>query len=419
MSGKGWSLGATKREGQHVMKYKHPESGAWKQHRVPVEFSTRRDAERYATQWYESFKIELEKPTGLVLPVDAGPTIAELAKLWLELRANLFDQGRIRSATLKQDKGALNEHILPALGSTPAGEVSTGRLRRFFRDLATRRAPHTVRNIASVLKTMIDDVIAEQEWAPNLKANPVRNKAVRKEIPGPKNKSGSKKILVDKASFDAVLKHKDVPEIRKVRYVVAGTGGLRDGEIAGLDWSRVKLDAKPPVMRVEQAVALAGASGPHSLQGLKTLASERDVPLHPLAVEVLRWWAATGWEKWVGRRPSPQDLVLPDQNAKPWRPRSGQLLREDLRAAGRPTTVNGGAITFHALRRSFSSWLEDNKIHPLTKQCLMGHAGVSVDQRHYAEASMESRVEGVRGLCFEVTLDQILGVEMPPSVAAE
>lgn len=404
MTSHGWSIAPKLRDGQYLLKYKDPRSGAWRQHRMPVEVSTRRDAERYAKRWYETFKAELEKPSALAIPRDNGPTVAELANKWLVLRRQLLKEARIRPATLKQDLGCLNHHILPAFGELPVCKLGSGELRRFLRALSSKRATSTVRNVASVMKAMLDDIIAEEDWAPALKINPMRNKGVRRQIPSLHQGSSNRKTRVPMHDIEALLRSPEVPDERKVRYVLATTAGCRDGELGGFRWTDFTVDGAQQVS-IERSMALVGG-----LQEPKTLNGRRTIPLHPLTVEVLRWWHDEGWERWVGRKPRSSDFVLPDRSGRPWRPRSGSLLRADLKAAGCPTESSGRPITFHALRRTFSSTLEDNPtVKPLTKRVLMGHALQSVDELHYAEASMAAKTNAILTIKLCVSADEVIG----------
>ncbi len=46
---------------------------------------------------------------------------------------------------------------------------------------------------------------------------------------------------------------------------------------------------------------------------------------------------------------------------------------------------------------------------PLTKKCQLGHAGVTVDEWHCAEASMEARKAAVATIKLDVAGDEMVG----------
>lgn len=162
--------------------------------------------------------------------------------------------------------------------------------------------------------------------------NPCRDpEFVRQGIPR-RRRSPKPQLTIEIA--EKLLTHAELPEHWRVRILIGCTGGLRDGEIAGLQWQDVDLDAAVPVMRVRKAVALVGEKGTAELGRTKTEGSVRDVPVHPEASRAIRAWKARGWLEWVGRRPKPEDFLLPSEQGCQWRPRSAEMIRTLLLAAG-------------------------------------------------------------------------------------
>ena len=406
-SGKGWSVGSTKRDGQFVMKYRAT-SGEWCQHRVPKEYQSRREAERYAAAFYDEIMKAPQPPASVevVLPPDRGPTLGEFYERWVALRTSRFERKSIRRATLRQDISHWRNHIDPKLGNVPIPDIDPPLLRDFVRGLRAKLANYTVRNVASTLKQMLDDIDAEGWYA--LPRNPVRHKKVVEELPKPRTRAGKKVIVhLTKEMAEVMLKSPEVAPQRKLRHLVTMTTGMRMGELFGLRFDKLRLDDAVPVAQLREALALQGFDGPVTMQELKTEDSSRDLPLQPLVASALRWWRESGWLQWVGRKPTDTDFVFANEFGKPYRPKAAQDLRTDLGRAGCPTTYEGHNLTAHGLRRSFSTLLNRVPNAHFVKDGLMGHSPKSPDAAHYAYVSPEQKLMAVEGIVLNVSLADI------------
>jgi hypothetical protein len=58
-----------------------------------------------------------------------------------------------------------------------------------------------------------------------------------------------------------------------------------------------------------------GASSGGSEKTTKT-GAELNIPVHPVLQRLLAHWEAAGWEEFIGRKPSPEDLILPRQDGQ-------------------------------------------------------------------------------------------------------
>jgi len=198
-----------------------------------------------------------------------------------------------------------------------------------------------------------------------------------------------------------------VTPFNKLRYLVGIATGVRDGELFGLRWQGVMLEAEIPFVRIRLALALSGYDGPNTLQDRKTEDSVRDIPLHPRVVEALRWWWSQGWVQWVGRHPTGDDFVFPNLEGVPCRRRSAEDLRNDLVLAGASPTFEGHNITIHALRRTFSTWLDSYPEAHLVKKDLMWDADKDSDRSHYAATSVERKQRAVNSMPIPATAAEI------------
>ena len=85
-------------------------------------------------------------------------------------------------------------------------------------------------------------------------------------------------------------------------------------------------------------------------------------------------------------------LPLTGQGA---RPRSAQLIRDDLAAVGLPIEIEGQPIDFKATRSSFSSWLDGADVPRERIKRLLGHAAHDVTEAHYTKRDMEQLMAAV------------------------
>ncbi len=414
-SGRGWMLLGTKRDGRFVLKYRVEEERdgkvvlTWKQHRVERSVQTKRDAEAYASVFVAEQATRAASPqtTRDAPSLSREPILADFSERWLALRREAVGSRDLRMATHRQDVSVWRCHIAPALGTVPLRRLLDGD--DIIEWLTAKKLTHanlTVRNMACTLKVLFDDIDAER-WFP-IPKNPMRSKRVKRALPKPRTRAGKKvKIHVPLEDLRKLFACRAVQPFNKLCYLIGLATGVRDGELFGLRWRHVVLDAPFPVVQLRRALALVTLDGPNKLQDLKTDDSQRDVPLHPVVLEALRHWKEHGWVQWVGREPRPDDFLLPNASGKSWRPKSAKRLREDLVRAGASPTFEGHNVTVHALRRNFSTWLDSFPEAHLVKKDLMGHSDKDTDRSHYAAVSVERKQRAVNSLPLPVAVEDL------------
>jgi integrase len=156
-------------------------------------------------------------------------------------------------------------------------------------------------------------------------------------------------------------------------YILALTTGMRQGELFGLRWADVDLDA--------------GAL--HLVRQLKTRSSRRQVLLVRVAVEALRRHLANQREerRQLGLPWDEQGLVFPNTVGRPLH--SSNFLQRSfyplLARAGLPH------IRFHDLRHSAATLLLGLGIHPKIVSELLGHSqiGITLDLYSHVTATMQ------------------------------
>jgi integrase len=379
-------------------------SGKWRDRRIPRDAArTERQAEKWAAGNVE--RLRAGEPTTPKVAVPELVRVRDLEDRFLEIRKGMG----LRPATVHQDESVFAAHITPLLGDVAIEQLDTAVLLSFVDKLkAAKKSPATIRNVLSVLRSFID-VVRVRKLAPVV-VNPTRDPDfVKQGIP--RRQRGTKPQLVIEVA-ERLLTHAALPEHWKVRILIGCTGGLRDGEIAALQWQDLELDPAIPVMRIRKAVAVIGErqhegktirSYGTELGPTKTAGSNRDVPIHPLTVRALRAWKAQGWIEWTGRRAQPSDFVLPSEQGTAWRPRSAAVLREWLLAAKCDDKYAGKPIDFHALRRSFATWLARAGVERSVRKLLLGHVEGDVTEEHYIDRDLAQLYDAVCRIRLDVS----------------
>jgi integrase len=170
-------------------------------------------------------------------------------------------------------------------------------------------------------------------------------------------------------------------------YILAVTVGLRQGELLGLKWQDVDLDAGR--LQVRRSIARVNGHG-WLEQEPKSASSRRSVALTPLAVAALqrhrqrqleRRLKALAWEdngfvfaNEVGRPMTPQNLTK----------RSFHPL---LERAGLPR------MRFHDLRHTAATLLLAQGVHPKIVQEMLGHASISLTLDTYSHVTPSLQAE--------------------------
>jgi hypothetical protein len=409
MSDRGWTIFKRKKDRRTFFVLKYKDLNEWRQKSIPEEVRTEAEAEVWADGWLGARAANGSAP---VVRREAGPTPRDIHQRWIQLRKDAKEDGkpRFKPSTISDNESHLKLEILPAFGDTPCSRLELQDLRGWIRKLRGKLSAYRVLNIVSTFRTMVDDAMGEG-WV-KLPANPLKHPAVTKELPARKAKSGPIPVFVELEHLRKVLACDDVPDHRRVRWLVLGTTGIDDGELAGRIWTDADLGTKP-TLRIHTVLATRGEDGWASMGSTKNEYRARTIPLHRAAAEALRWWHAEGWAMYVGRPPRHNDPIFPSASGKAARPKSAAQLRQDLRAAGCPDKQHGARIDAKALRRSFSTWLDAAGVHQEQRGRLMGHRPTTVTAKHYTAAQVETDRDAVNRIDLDFVVPNLVSGLVP------
>jgi integrase len=316
---------------------------------------TRREVDEKLT------KAKADRDTGFVFDAD-NITLGNYLDRWI----NDSVRDTVRQRTWERYEQIVRVHIKPALGRVKLKNITPTHARALYREkLDTGLAPRTVNYVHTTLSKALKDAVADGLIT--------RNPASSVKAPRPKKKeirplsSEQAKVFLEAVRGDRF----------EAAFVVALHCGLREGEILGLNWSDVDLDAGTLQVRRTLSEALAG----HLFEPPKN-GKGRSVKLTARAVEALRNHLTRQIEEIerLGDRYRDQGLVFPSQvgtpmNAKNLTARSFKPL---LKRAKLPN------IRFHDLRHTFATLMLQNGEHPKVVQEMLGHATIAITMDTYS-----------------------------------
>jgi len=172
--------------------------------------------------------------------------------------------------------------------------------------------------------------------------------------------------------------------------ILAGSTGLRRGELIALRWRDIDFESRQA--NVTHSVW-------HNVEGdTKTEASRKPVPIHPLAIEELKQW------KLATLYHSDDDYLFPSivkNGSQPIQP--DMILRRHIRPALGRIDVKK-KIGWHSFRHGLATMLRQKGVDIKTAQELLRHANSRITQGIYQQSvSEEERL--AQGLAFRGLLE--------------
>jgi len=252
----------------------------------------------------------------------AVPTVAEFALAWIAKQTY---------ESQPKDQMLFERHLRPsALGSLPVSDVRPRHVVAYITWLKSRAsqrggtlAPRTVRNVYDAVRRALDAAVVSEL----LTSNPCA--ALHGHLPEivDKDPEARDTWFCTRAEVFALMTDPRVNDARRVVYAVEFLTGCRPGELAALrwrDWDR----AMRPLTRLTIGRAVKSVS--KKIGSTKTGARKR-APVHPFLERVLDAWWREGWRELMGRAPTLDDLLVPNQDGQPRsNQRANVLWKRDL-----------------------------------------------------------------------------------------
>lgn len=336
--------------------------------RKTVYGKTRREVDEKLT------KAKADRERGLVF--EAGNlTLGKYLERWLVDSV----RGSVRVKTYEGYETAVRVHIAPAMGKIKLTNVTPIHLRVLYREkldagLSTRTVQYLHVTLRRALGQAVTDGLVPRNVAEVVNAPRVVTRQMRPLT------SEQARAFVEAAKGDR----------HEALYVLAVTTGLRRGELLGLKWEDLDLDAG--VLRVKRALA----PDARTFAQPKTAKARRSVRLTSGAVRALQWHRERQsqarqrldslWQE--------HGLVFPSMVGTPLNPENlvKRSFKPLLERVGLPP------IRFHDLRHTCATLLLSKGVNPKIVQEMLGHANISVTLDIYSHVLPDMQEEAAAAM---------------------
>ncbi len=299
---------------------------------------------------------------GLVF--DAGTVkVGEYLDAWLSDSV----KGSVKPVTFESYERIVRVHIAPVLGRVKLKSLTPPHIRRLYRErLDAGLSPRTVQYTHVVLQRALKQAVRDGLIPRNV-CEAVDPPQVRREEIRPLDRDQARALLA--ASREDRL---------EALYVVAIHCGLRQGELLGLKWEDLDLDAG--TLQVRRTLTSA-KEGPR-FGAPKTAKGRRSVRLTPTALEALKRHSARQADEMTKADTLYEDhgLVFASLVGTPLsRHNLTRAFKAALRRADLPQTFR-----FHDLRHTCATLLLSRGHHAKFVQELLGHATIAITLDTYS-----------------------------------
>ena len=295
---------------------------------------------------------------------DAGKlTVGEYLDRWLSDSV----RDTVRQRTYERYESIVRVHIKPTLGRIKLKTLAPAHVRGLYREkLGAGLSPRTVQYIHvtlhKALKQAVRDELIPRNASDAIKAPRPTKKEIRPLSPD------QARAFLDAARGDRF----------ETLYVLAVHCGLREGELLGLKWEDVDLDAGTLAVRRTLSETRTGHrfEAPKNGKGRRiklTTGAMKALRRHRKAQLEERLRAAGLWED--------HGLVFPNQVGKTMNAKNltARSFKQILERAGLPRTVR-----VHDLRHTCATILLKVGQHPKYVQELLGHANIGITLDTYS-----------------------------------
>ena len=319
-----------------------------------VEFPKRKDAEKAVMQ----LRVDVNEGAAFA-PMNVDQLAAHYKSVEIPLKAHSTAEGY---------KNFLKVHVIPRWGQYALSAIKSVEVETWLRNLKRMdgqpTSPATKSKIRNLMSALFSHAI-RNEWAARNPITEVRTSAKRLRTPD----------ILTAGEFQALLL--ELAQRERVMVLLAGSTGLRRGELIALRWRDVDLEAKQA--NITHSVW-------HNVEGnTKTEASRKPVPLPSLVVDELKQW------KLVSIYRADDDYIFPSiakNGSQPIQP--DMILKRHIRPALERIGVKK-QIGWHSFRHGLGTMLRQKKVDIKTAQELLRHANSRITLDIYQQALSDEK----------------------------
>ena len=297
-----------------------------------------------------------------------------LVDRWLPIQ-----EARLRASSFDSYRRNIELHVIPALGKRPLDRLSPEDIDVFYAALlkggrkkrsgekgpARGLAPKTVHNIHVMLNKALGDAAR--------KGTVVRNVVALADAPSlqARKRTEIKAWEIDQLVrfLDAIAPHRMAPA-----YYFSAHTGMRRGEVLGVRWRDMDLDAG----RVSVRQALVSVAYQMSISDVKTGTSRRTIDIDADVIQVLRDWRKVRTEERDGVEPGPDDLVFVKADGTSMHPDIFSQLFDRTVAK-----IDVPDISLHDLRHTHATLLLKAGVNVKVVSERLGHSNVAFTMNVY------------------------------------
>lgn len=314
---------------------------------------------------------------GLMVFDTENVSLGEYMERWL----NDSKKDNLAPRTFANYRSHIRGHLVPSLGHVKLKSLTPAHIQALYRaKLDTGLSPATVRYIHAVLSGGLKQAVRWRLLPYNAAEAVELPKLIRHE--GQAFSVAEVKRFLEAARGDRL----------EALYVLAVTCGLRQGELLGLKWGDMDLEAGSMQVR-RQLQRMRDGSGLAFLP-LKNPDGRREVALGPMAVEALRKHRARQAEEKLMLGSLYEDMGLVFATPKGTPLEASNLVNRSFK----PLLERAGVprIRFHELRHTCGTIMGSTGVAPKYAQDRLGHSDVSVTLNTYTHVLPEARAEVAR-----------------------
>jgi integrase len=319
---------------------------------------------------------------------DGSMPAARFFATWLELRAQT-----VEATTIRRYAAIVRDYLEPEFGDVRLDRITPAAIESaMVRWLSGARldgrtgqlSRRTVRHVLETFRTILNVGVRKGY----LEVSPFR----RVELP----KVGSAKVVgLELSDVKALLASLQGTELQEAVVVAVGTG-LRRGELLGLFWSDVDVDAR--LLNVRRSLEFI--DGRAYFKRPKTESSERSVPLPQFVLDALIRQRREQEERYASLGlPNSSDSVVFDYVGGPWDPahfsmRFYRLVRER----------RAPIVRFHDLRHAYGSLGLEAGTDLKVISSHLGHSSIKTTADRYVHVLQRAHIEAADRLdrLFEI-----------------
>lgn len=287
------------------------------------------------------------------------------AAYYLEYKAKPF----VKESTLVSYQRLVFRHLVPAFGAMPLNRLEPETLQCYFSRAADTLSCGTLRNIFSLLRTILSDAYRDGKMAACIWEN-VR--LPRRCKPNVRVFTQSEQIAFERLAI----------EEGRSEFILCLYTGLRLGELCALQWEDIDWEGRKMIVRHSLQRVSQGGHSKVILGTPKTMSSQREIPLPAFLYDMLSGL----------RERSPEGARFVFAGKK------GYCDMRTMQARFKRLTdklqIEGAHV--HTLRHSFATRCLENGIGVETLCALLGHSVATITLRYYAHSTEERRFESIR-----------------------